>query len=128
MTICPCCGSEVTAGMLIDLNTNTLTVGDVALEIRPPQTIELLHILHCAWPRTVSYEVIADGLFGIPDDGRATKQHRQHIATLATFARQKIDRIGIGIEAISGRGFRLVMPHQAPATSWLQDRRTRVSA
>ncbi len=123
MTICPCCGSEVTAALLIDLNTNTVTFHGTAREVRPPQVIELLQILHRAWPRTVSYELIADGLWGLPDDGRSSAQHRQHLATLASWARSAVRQMGIDIEAVSGRGYRLVLLRQPLATAAGVDRR-----
>ena len=100
---------------MVDLNTNTIEIEGSAREVWPPQAVELLYILRQAWPRTVSYEVISDGMWGMLDQGRTAIQIRQHLATLATWARNELKGTGVEIECAAGRGYRLVLPRQHKA-------------
>ncbi len=109
--------------MLVDLNTNTVAFHGESREIRPPQLIEFIYILHHAWPRSVSYELIGDLLWGMADDGRTASQRRQHLSTLASWARCVMGEFGVDVEAVAGRGYRLVLPRQPLATAAGIDRR-----
>jgi len=126
---CPCCGSELGAAeLLVDLNTNTIEIEGSAREVWRPQVVELLYILREAWPRTVSYEVIGDGIWGMLDQGRTAAQIRQHLATLATWARHALKGTGVEIECVASRGYRLVLPRQrkviaSPLARDVSDRR-----
>lgn len=111
MSICPCCGQSVEFnGLMVDLNTNRVVFNGKTVIVSPKLAV-LLHVLLEAYPKTVSYDAIAFGMWG----NREPDQSLGNIRVYASHARKLLAEFEASVETISGRGFRLVMPHQPPA-------------
>jgi DNA-binding response OmpR family regulator len=120
VTKCPCCGQETPSErLLVNLDTNIAAYDGIEIEIRPPQAAELVYILAEAWPKTASLFKISQAIWGMHEPEGAVASIRVHVS----MARKQLERLGFGIEAIVGRGYRLVAPNQSPATQWQIDRR-----
>jgi len=108
---CPCCGQSVDRDrLLVDLNTNRAIYLGREVRIRPPQVAELVHTLATQWPKTVSHFDISYAVWGLNEP----EGMRGSIAVHVSLARKSLSRLGFTIEAVEGRGYRLVMPEQPP--------------
>jgi DNA-binding response OmpR family regulator len=102
---CPCCGQPIDRDRLIvDLNTNVVVYGGKQVLIGKPQVAALLHGLAEAWPKTVSHSDLGYAIWGLCGPERM----RESIAVHVSLARKVINPLGLSIEPIEGRGYRLV--------------------
>lgn len=73
-------------------------------EIRPPQAACLAYALATAWPRTVNFSDLAYALWGNFEPEGMAGSIRTHVC----LARKPLKRLGLSIQAVEGRGYRLV--------------------
>jgi len=112
---CPCCGQRVSNDrLLVDLNTNIAVYQGQEDEVRPPQVADLVHEIAQAWPKTVTHIDLGYAIWGLFEPELMLSSIRVHVS----MARKIICRLGLAIEAIEGRGYRLVLPGQQLATAF----------
>jgi len=115
ISACPCCGQQIASDrLLVDLNTNIAVYQNKEVEIRPPQVAVLVHALAQAWPKTVTHIDLGYAIWGLFEPELMLSSIRVHVS----MARKIICRLGLVIEAIEGRGYRLVLPGQPLATAF----------
>jgi DNA-binding response OmpR family regulator len=108
MNPCPCCGQPLPkSGLYVDLDSNsfgTEAIGPISVE---PMVAEILHILHLASPKALSYARIWNGVWGGYDQPLAADNI---IKVQVSKLRAVIRETGIPyvIETIWSKGYRLV--------------------
>lgn len=103
MTVtCPCCKSVVEVPLLVDLNTNTVTVPEHHIKLWPKEA-EILYTLWQKFPATVSRNSIMTALYGRHDEPET-----DHVVTvLIANIRRKVRETSIKVKAVHKRGYRL---------------------
>lgn len=100
---CPCCGAQTDSPVIVDLMTNTVTVGEQSVRLRP-QAAEILYILAGAYPGLTTHTQLVDGLYGdrdLPGDPNVV------VRTVMHGLRRGIAGLGLSITSTLGRGFLL---------------------
>lgn len=100
---CPCCGQPLPPREIaVDLNSNTLMVGEQHLKIKT-RIAEVLSVIIDAWPEIVTRERLSTkvwGLYEIPSE----KAVEVHISN----ARKLLRPLGWTVKNQYGVGYRLV--------------------
>jgi hypothetical protein len=97
---CPCCGQETKAGLLVDLQTNTVASGDKLVRMNPTLA-EFVYSLSSRYPRTVDYETIGWDLYA--HNAPEGETLRVRLAMWASLGR----KLGLDIKNVRHRGYRL---------------------
>lgn len=109
---CPCCGAPLVPGKtMVDLSTNTIVGPRGALTVTGKEAV-LLDVLLRAKGRVVDHDRIISVLWprGEPDGAYATmKAHIWHVRRgQGHRGRQPLSSIGLAIETVRDRGYRIV--------------------
>jgi DNA-binding response OmpR family regulator len=108
MGCCSTCGQDLPKTlMLIDLNSNHITLGGRTVKLRP-RDAEVLKVLHDASPRFVTPRHIEDRVLGLEAEERCCEWVRVRISML----RKKLRGFPLVIQNRHGIGYRL---HEASA-------------
>ena len=100
---CPCCGNECSIDLAVDLNTNTILIGEKKIKANPQQA-ELLTILLADWPRTVSYSSIISRIYGVNEPDAAIRSIYTVACRVRSYLSAHSDWTIIGVP---NRGYRL---------------------
>lgn len=104
MTCCTTCGQSLPASrLLVDLNTNRVTLGTLSVKLRP-RDAEVLQVLHDAAPRYISPGDLEIRVLGTEAGERCSEWVRVRISML----RKKLEGFPLRIENNHGTGYRLV--------------------
>lgn len=108
---CPSCGAPVVpSAIVVDLDRNVIVLGWVDATIAlPPLEAEFAHLLVRASPRVVRHDYIIERLWGAAEPGDARNNVKVHVNRL----RKKLGHLGVTIENVKERGYRLVIDHGA---------------
>jgi DNA-binding response OmpR family regulator len=92
--------------LLVDLNSNTVAYGGSVVSCRPAAVTELLYVLNSCSPRMARYAELRYGVWGYcePEGWLAC------IRTYVSWARRIVKQLGVRIDLVDARGYRLVMP------------------
>ena len=111
-THCPCCGHRVASDrILVDLNTNTVTARRRRATLRPSEA-EMLSVIAAGHPGTAPIHRIRTALWGGYDQP-AYADRIIHIH--ATRIRSALKQMGLTLESIPGRGYRISGMNHDPA-------------
>jgi DNA-binding response OmpR family regulator len=104
---CPCCGqalpSELANRPLVDLNSNTVAYRGAGAKVTCQQA-EMLWVLASAFRRVVGYEFLYGRLWGMGEPNHARTVIHVQVRKL----RQPLRQLGLAIENVHGRGYRLI--------------------
>ncbi len=104
---CPCCGAPLPEPrLLVDLNTNFLSYGKRVWYMSPRLAV-FAKILIDAWPRTVSKDVLDQGMYGIMDP---PESELGNYPTWACVLRKLVRQIGGDVLRVPKRGYRIALP------------------
>lgn len=107
--LCPCCGRPVRGGrILVNLDTNTVTHGRRRVTL-PPAEAEMLSVIADAYPGTVPLARIRTALWGGYDMPLSSEKA---IHVYASKIRSAIRSIGLRLENVSSRGYRISKVNQ----------------
>jgi DNA-binding winged helix-turn-helix (wHTH) protein len=107
---CPCCGAKTDRAVIVDLMTNTVTVGARSARLRP-QAAEVLHVLAGAHPGVVLRSKLIDGLYGGssgPEDAAGV------LHVLICQLHKRIAPLGLYITTTQRRGYVLRLGDKPP--------------
>jgi DNA-binding response OmpR family regulator len=101
--ICPTCGHLIpeSSGLSVDLTTNVVMAGGLALHVGPIQA-SILHVLASRSPRWVSYETLYGQVYG--SQARSPQSLRVTISRLAAY----LGQMGWKLQAWRNKGYRIV--------------------
>ena len=109
---CPCCGGAVApSAVIVNLDQNVIVLGwvDTPINVTACEA-EFVHILAKASPRVVRYGLIIEQMWGAaePEDAmNCIKVHKFRIG-------KKIGHLGVLIENVKDRGYRMVINREGP--------------
>ncbi len=108
MSCCSTCGQDLPkTRLLIDLNSNHISLGGRTVRLRP-RDAEVLKVLQDASPRFVTPQHIEDRVLGLEAEERCSEWVRVRISML----RKKLRGFPLAIQNRHGIGYRL---HEAPS-------------
>ena len=116
--VCPCCGGPVEERIHVDLNTNTMQIGD-GIHRLEPKCAEMMKVLIDRYPATVGYLDLAVGMYGSVD---GDSDRTESVKVYASKMRGYLDQHGVTLQSVRGRGYRLCPI--TPYTEELASRRT----
>ena len=102
---CPCCGQETDRPVVVDLATNTVTVGEQSVKLYPMQA-EIVWILARAYPGVVSVDSMIRQIYGQRDE---PSRPEDTVRVLIYQGRPKLAPLGIKLRNHWSRGYSLVV-------------------
>jgi DNA-binding response OmpR family regulator len=101
---CPCCGQGLPEkDLLVDLNSNKAVKDGHEIHLQPQQA-EVLYTLWKAAPKQVTHTDLSYALWG---GLNGPEQPTQVIRTVICNLRRKLREVGVKIQTIDSRGYRL---------------------
>lgn len=113
---CPCCGAPVDPlEILVDEPSGVVVRNNQAIRLKP-QHLQVFLILLRHHPRHVQRDTLFDALYGARPDGGPDDD--SVLATYASHLRRALAVIGLGVEGVYGRGYRLI---DSASPAWRDD-------